>query len=519
MKRRVIHHLMILTCFIVLGIFTVYNHAEAAKPVDQTQEENKLTTVKYKIDNQFSGTKDMFLCYKNAEGVLYLPLKDILEASGYVVEPCPKCGHDEVYPKIDDGNGGKGHYFINWYQSLLSFSGTDETAELSAPNEIIDGRTYCPLDLYEKIGMKATVYEDSETILLSDNNIRAIYFYSSTCKTCEEIQTYLDEMEDKYPSIKISRFDIYEPESYDLLQKYGDEYKVEEGKKGFTPSVYISDQVLIGAEIKAKLEQEIIDYNKSPATKMLATETMNAGNAVLDGNIWTQIGSALGLGFLNGLNPCSLSIFLFLLSLLLTSRDKMLRCGFGFILGKTVMFFLLGTILYKAVKGLASTSISKYINIFMVVFAILFAILNLFDFFNAKNEKYGNMKLQLPSPLKKLNHNMLRWANRFTTAKVGAVIMFLIGMVVATGEFLCTGQIYLSNVVILVQEGSTGLYPFLLLALYSVAFIIPLVILMIALYFGKKSAMANEFVLEKIPLIKLISAILFVGMAIYFIFA
>ena len=87
----------------------------------------------------------------------------------------------------------------------------------------------------------------------------------------------------------------------------------------------------------------------------------------------------------------------------------------------------------------------------------------------------------------------------------------------ATGEFLCTGQIYLSSVVILVQKGSAGLFPVLLLLLYSIAFVIPLIVLMLVLYISKKYFEASEFILDKIPLIKLISSLLFVAMAVYLI--
>lgn len=129
------------------------------------------------------------------------------------------------------------------------------------------------------------------------------------------------------------------------------------------------------------------------------------------------------------------------------------------------------------------------------------------------------MNLQLPEKVKKMNHAMLRWGNKFSAAKLGAFILFGIGMAVATGEFLCTGQIYLSSVVIMVQKGSGGMIPTLLLAVYSAAFVVPLFIIMLIIYFGKKVFGMSEAVLEKIPLIKLISAVLFVAMAVYLIIA
>jgi len=178
------------------------------------------------------------------------------------------------------------------------------------------------------------------------------------------------------------------------------------------------------------------------------------------------------------------------------------------------MFFLLGTILYQVVSQVNTQAISFYIKIFIVAFCIIFALLNLWDFFKARKEEFGSMKLQLPKGLKKKNQDLIK---KGSDSKAGAILMFFIGMAVATGEFLCTGQIYLSSVVIMVQKGSAGVFPVALLAIYSLAFVLPLIVLMIVLYFSKKAFEASEFILDKIAWIKLISAILFVGMAVYMI--
>ena len=181
------------------------------------------------------------------------------------------------------------------------------------------------------------------------------------------------------------------------------------------------------------------------------------------------------------------------------------------------MFFLLGTLLYNVIRSVNTKQIAAWLNVFMIVFALLFAALNLWDFFTAKKENFGSMKLQLPKALRKKNEGLLKWAAGYRTARLSGLLLFFIGMIVATGEFLCTGQIYLSSVVILVQKGSAGLFPVLLLLLYSIAFVIPLIVLMLVLYISKKYFEASEFILDKIPLIKLISSLLFVAMAVYLI--
>lgn len=491
--------------------------ATASGSICAKAEESDYKKAEYTLVNRISDSSETIDGYKNADGVLLLPVKKVVEPSGYILEECSRCGKDEVYNKNDEGAGEKGHYFINWYQKLLSYSVGGQVVELSAENTKIDGMTYSPVDLFHNIGLRVEVNEGNKEITVTSDLIQAVYFYSATCDTCAKIQGYLEELEGSFPNLNIRKYDIYSTENYDLLVEYGKVYKLPEEKRGFTPSIFISDQVLLGAEIQQKLGEIVRNYSQDKATMIV--ESAEESRELEDKNIFLHLAAAFGLGFVNGLSPCSLSIFLFLLSLLLTGKDKMMKCGISFLVGKATMFFLLGTILYNVVNSINMTVFSKWIDIIMIVFAVCFAALNLFDFYKARAERYGEMNLQLPEKVKKMNHAMIRWGNKFSAARLGTVIIFGIGMAVATGEFLCTGQIYLSSIVIMVQKGTGGMVPTLLLAVYSAAFVIPLLVLMLIIYFGKKVFGMSEAVLEKIPIIKLVSAVLFVAMAVYLIIA
>ena len=267
----------------------------------------------FQIHNTYDQSVTSLTCYEDKEGNVLLPLTDILTPAGFTVEECPRCGKDEVYSKENENNNGLGHYFVNWYQKLLSYSVSDKTLSLSAANEKVGGKTYCPKDAFEYMGVSVTIDTKALTVTVSDKKIRGIYFYSSTCDSCEKIDNFLDTIDEKYPDCRISRYDIYDTANYDLLQEYGKVYHVPDEKKGFTPSLYISDKVLIGAEIQAELEQAVRDYEKGPATKILLADETTQTTTPVSGSKAAQIFSALGAGLINGLNPCSLSIFLFLL--------------------------------------------------------------------------------------------------------------------------------------------------------------------------------------------------------------
>lgn len=72
---------------------------------------------------------------------------------------------------------------------------------------------------------------------------------------------------------------------------------------------------------------------------------------------------------------------------MLVDQKYMLRSGFGFILGKTLMFFLLGTLLYNVIRSVNTKQISAWLNVFMIVFALLFCRVKLMGFFHGKKKK------------------------------------------------------------------------------------------------------------------------------------
>ena len=126
--------------------------------------------------NTYDQSVTSLTCYEDKEGNVLLPLTDILTPAGFTVEECPCCGKDEVYSKENENNNGLGHYFVNWYQKLLSYSVSDKTLSLSATNEKVDGKTYCPKDAFEYMGVSVTIDTKALTVTVSDKKIRGSIF-------------------------------------------------------------------------------------------------------------------------------------------------------------------------------------------------------------------------------------------------------------------------------------------------------------------------------------------------------
>ena len=220
---------------------------------------------------------------------------------------------------------------------------------------------------------------------------------------------------------------------------------------------------------------------------------------------------ALLTGFVNGLNPCSISMLLMLLSLLAAKDKWIIPIGITFLLGKFTGFLLLGTVLYNSLNSLHLTGFRFAINIALVAFASIMIILNINDVLAAVRNDYGKIKLQLPKKLRGLNHEIIKRTAALDSAFALAAGAAVLGIVVSASEFLCTGQIYVAMIISTINAG-TGVSgaAFGLLALYSVAFVAPPAILILLIGRGRRIFTVSEFFRSNLMWIKLINIAVFV---------
>lgn len=352
---------------------------------------------------------------------------------------------------------------------------------------------------------------NSDSFAASDaGHATLIYFYSTTCASCKTAVDYMNQLKIKFPDLNAVGYNLYVPENITLLKAYGKKYGLKPNQLGDIPAVFISDQALIGDKaILSQVELLINAYSTAKPTTVIDPAALIQEQDIVHGL------AVFGAGLLNGLNPCSLSMFLFLFSLIMLDRKKILKTGLSFCFGKFLMFFLLGTIFYKLISRIDAGLVSFLTKDLMMIFIFAFTVLNLYDFIQAKNEKYDKLILQLPSKVKKFNHSVMRRIARNTTSKYFIVIMILLGMLLALGEFMCTGQIYLTSIIVLIQGSRIQWIAVLYLILYSFAFIVPLLIMTLLIYFGKKVFALSEGLLARLPLIKVISSVLFILFGLY----
>ena len=122
-----------------------------------------------------------------------------------------------------------------------------------------------------------------------------------------------------------------------------------------------------------------------------------------------------------------------------------------FLAGKFLTFLLLGTIFYKLLSYVDFSFISTITKAIGILIILVLVVFNLLDFIEVKNNRYNNVKLQLPLGVRKFNHNIMKKINGVMEKKYLLFAVFVISVIVSLGEFMCTGQIYLMTIITVIQ--------------------------------------------------------------------
>lgn len=331
--------------------------------------------------------------------------------------------------------------------------------------------------------------------------MQAIYFYTSSCEDCKKVKTLLDNKQGL-----IERKNIVEGENTRLINAYFEAYEVPVELQQ-VPIIFYSGGYLAGyEEIEKHLDEVMANKETLGGMQPQAAEPLNPLT-------WAELPGIFLTGLVNGFNPCSISMLLFLLSLMSVGCNW-LRLGVTYIVGKVGTYFILGTVCYallSQLEGVLFGTIQGLVNGLIVVVMLILAGANLLDYVAAKQEKYEKIKLQLPTGLRRLNHKMIRLFVEKSGGKYGLLGIMGLSIVVSAGEFLCTGQIYLATIIYLLRRDvGYSFITFIAFLGYVIAMVLPLILIVLLVHRGCKVLRMSEFVRKHMTQIKLINAITFI---------
>lgn len=206
----------------------------------------------------------------------------------------------------------------------------------------------------------------------------------------------------------------------------------------------------------------------------------------------------IGAALVDSINPCAIGVLLFLSSVLLriSSRSTLLRLGVIYIVTVYVVYVLSGLGLIWFQHALIRRGFAQAVGITVGAFVIALGLIEIKDFF-----WYGKgISLEI-SPRHK--EKITRMAERISFLGV-----ITLGGFVAAVELPCTGGPYLAITAILAQ--SFDMQAFLYLLLYNFIFVLPLLVILLMIYFGVATLKLKRWRQEKRKWMNLASGLLMI---------
>ena len=349
----------------------------------------------------------------------------------------------------------------------------------------------------------------------SSGKIEAAYFYDSKCKVCERINYEIPFLENIYPELEITKYNIETIENKKINEAFCEVYNIPEDKRLTTPMLFIGKNYFTRENLDKKPLKEFINEYKNDSTEIPWTKVFELKDKAEE-NIKERFKS-MGIltiiiaGLIDGINPCAFATIIFLIAFLSTlgkKEEETLLIGITYSVVVFIVYFAIGLGLIKFASILKITNIiGKIILGIVALTAIIFGILSFYDYIKLKRNEVGEVKLQLPRFIKKKIHSVIRERMGKKNLFIAAVVS---GFFISISEFICTGQIYLPTLIFVSRVPELQIRALFYLIIYNIGFITPLVIVFTATYRGIKSSIINKFWKDKVRFVKLATSFFFI---------
>lgn len=214
-------------------------------------------------------------------------------------------------------------------------------------------------------------------------------------------------------------------------------------------------------------------------------------------------------GIIDGVNPCALSMLLFFITFIISNSRKnknILLIGINFALGTFISYFLAGIGMLRVV------GLEKYISYFhkaiyliTILLAFFLSYINIKDALRAKRYEVEKIRLQLPDKNKQLIHSTIRNIGKLRFIYISS---FVLGGLITLSELLCTGQVYLTTMVLI--HSFSRIVQIVYLIIFNIGFIIPILAITFLIHRGKAVVDMSHILFIRLWIIKIFTAAIMV---------
>jgi cytochrome c biogenesis protein CcdA/glutaredoxin len=338
----------------------------------------------------------------------------------------------------------------------------------------------------------ASVYAEEQKVEIN-------MFYAVGCPYCAKMEAFLDELSTNETHLQVNKYEINK--NIDLFFELAKKYNFEVGESVKVPVTFVHEKVFVGYnEEIAKSVKEYVSQCVEEVCKTggNTTHTIGPGDNVEPESKLRKLTlpAVISAAAVDSINPCEFAVLILLLTTILVkgSKKKALLAGLAFTLAIYISYLAMGIGLYSAIK------VSGLTNIFYIIVSILAILVGLF---NLKDYLWYGKWFIMEVPLS--------WRPRMKMLIKSVVSVpgaFLIGFAVSLFLLPCTSGPYIVILGLLAQT-TTKNYAFMLLLLYNLIFVLPMLIITFAVYFGfTTTEQAEQWRTKKLKVLHLITGLI-----------
>ena len=344
-----------------------------------------------------------------------------------------------------------------------------------------------------------------------------VIFSAQNCSYCKTlVNSFIPDIALKYyKKFYIKVVYLNTPENYEkfyyLIQNKSITQKV-------LPIILSEKDMLVGSNDIDKRLEEFVKQDSRLIKLKIPSE------AQIKKDISSQFDKMTSLvivsaGLIDGINPCAFGTIIFLITYLSINKFKkrqILFSGLAFSLGVFTLYLLMGIGIYDVLSKVLIRNFGWliYIKHLLAALMLLFFCLSIYDIFLfLKNKKSEDMILKLPENFRGIIHRFIRL---YSKNSFSIILSFLLGFVISIIELACTGQVYFPTIMYLIKDHTYRLRAILYLLLYNLAFILPLIIVFMAVFFGISIKLVENQLRKNVWIIKILLALLFLSLFLIF---
>lgn len=357
--------------------------------------------------------------------------------------------------------------------------------------------------------------------------VDAVLFTSPYCPHCRHLkqdgfpQAFKEKHQDK---IRLTEYDLTQDANNVIFSQTLEAYHLDNAG---IPMLIVGETVLqgyptqIGPGADAAV-QKAIDNNEE--TRVPGLQKEEEPSLQTHETLFSQITlwAIIGAGLADGVNPCAFAVIVFFVSFLAAykyTKKEIVIVGSAYCAAVFLAYVLMGLGAFHVLYAMkAFRYVTLAVQWGMVGLCGVFLLLSIYDFVvYQRTKKSEKMLLQLPTNYKVYIHKVMRFFLKDKHSSMWRLLLaaFIVGFVVSGVEAVCTGQVYLPTIVVILKEVNQHFWratEFLLL--YNLMFILPLVLVFVLTLCGKESATFNDWLKKHLGLTKFILCCVFLGLLI-----